>query len=117
MDDYRILNGDALTMLRTLPSGSVHCCVTSPPYYGLRDYGMATWIGGDPACEHRPGSQSRVGKTTLGGGTATAGHQHEGYRQTCGKCDAIRQDDQIGLEPTVDVYVARLGAILRLSAG
>jgi DNA modification methylase len=38
MDDYQILHGDALTMLRTLPSGSVHCCVTSPPYYGLRSY-------------------------------------------------------------------------------
>ena len=37
MDDYRILHGDALTMLRTLPDASVHCCVTSPPYYGLRD--------------------------------------------------------------------------------
>jgi len=108
MDDVTILHGDALTMLRTLPTGSVHCVVTSPPYYGLRDYGTATWIGGDPACEHRPGSQSRVGKTTLQGATATTGHQHEGYRLTCGKCGALRQDDQIGLEPTVDAYVARL---------
>jgi DNA modification methylase len=41
----RILTGDALTMLRTLPDASVHCCVTSPPYYGLRDYGMAEQIG------------------------------------------------------------------------
>jgi DNA modification methylase len=108
MNDVTILHGDALTMLRSLPSGSVQCCVTSPPYYGLRDYGTATWIGGDPACEHRPGGQSRVGKTTLGGGTATAGHQHEGYRAVCGKCGATRQDAQIGLEPTVGAYVARL---------
>lgn len=34
-----ILNGDALQMLRTLPDNSVQCCVTSPPYWGLRDYG------------------------------------------------------------------------------
>lgn len=41
----RILTGDALTQLRTLPDASVNCCVTSPPYYGLRDYGMAGQIG------------------------------------------------------------------------
>ena len=32
-------HGDALDVLRTLPDGSVDCCVTSPPYFGLRDYG------------------------------------------------------------------------------
>ena len=57
MNDYRILHGDALTQLRTIPDASVHCAVTSPPYYGLRDYCV---------------------------------------------------DGQIGLEPTVDAYVARL---------
>ena len=36
----RILVGDALTQLRTLPDDSVQTCVTSPPYYGLRDYGL-----------------------------------------------------------------------------
>lgn len=35
---YRILQGDCLDTLRTLPDESVHCCVTSPPYYGLRAY-------------------------------------------------------------------------------
>lgn len=111
MADYQLLHGDALTVLRTLPTSSVHCIVTSPPYYGLRDYGTGTWIGGDPACDHRPGNARRVGATTLSGGTATAGHQQEGYRQVCGKCGALRQDDQIGLEPTVEEYVARLVAV------
>lgn len=41
----RILCGDALEMLRTLPDNSVHCCVTSPPYYALRDYGVDGQIG------------------------------------------------------------------------
>jgi DNA modification methylase len=41
----KILNGDALEMLRTLPDKSVQCCVTSPPYWGLRDYGVAGQIG------------------------------------------------------------------------
>ncbi len=40
-----VLNGDALEMLRTLPDESVQCCVTSPPYWGLRDYGCAGQIG------------------------------------------------------------------------
>lgn len=40
-----ILVGDALDVLRTLPDGGFQCCVTSPPYYGLRDYGMPGQIG------------------------------------------------------------------------
>jgi DNA modification methylase len=41
----RILRGDALAKLAELPAGSVHCCVTSPPYFGLRDYGCEGQIG------------------------------------------------------------------------
>jgi DNA modification methylase len=41
----RIIVGDALTELAKLPAESVHCCVTSPPYYGLRDYGVAGQLG------------------------------------------------------------------------
>lgn len=41
----RILHGDCRTVLRTQPSGAVQTCVTSPPYYGLRDYGVAGQIG------------------------------------------------------------------------
>lgn len=40
-----ILQGDALTLLRKMPTGSVRCCVTSPPYWGLRDYGHAEQLG------------------------------------------------------------------------
>ena len=40
-----IYTGDALDVLRGLPDGSVNCCVTSPPYYALRDYGMDGQIG------------------------------------------------------------------------
>lgn len=45
METDRILCGDALEMLRTLPDNSVHCCITSPPYYALRDYGAERQIG------------------------------------------------------------------------
>jgi DNA modification methylase len=40
--------GDALAMLRELPDESVQCCVTSPPYWGLRDYGVAGQLGLEP---------------------------------------------------------------------
>jgi len=45
MDDAVIHHGDCLDVLRTLDDSSVHCCVTSPPYYGLRDYGCEGQIG------------------------------------------------------------------------
>lgn len=41
----KVIHGDCLEVLRTLPSGSAQTCVTSPPYYGLRDYGEAGQIG------------------------------------------------------------------------
>jgi len=41
----RIINGDCRDVLKTLPDASVNCCVTSPPYWGLRDYGCAGQIG------------------------------------------------------------------------
>ena len=40
-----ILTGDCRDVLRTLPDDSVHCCVTSPPYFGLRDYGVDGQMG------------------------------------------------------------------------
>ncbi|MDB5413214.1 MAG: methyltransferase [Rubritepida sp.] len=43
-----ILVGDSLEVLRGLPAASVQCCVTSPPYFGLRDYGQAGQIGLEP---------------------------------------------------------------------
>lgn len=40
-----ILVGDCLQQLKTLPDASVQCCVTSPPYWGLRDYGVEGQLG------------------------------------------------------------------------
>lgn len=45
MTEQKILNGDCIEMLRSLPDASVDCCVTSPPYWGLRDYGHDGQIG------------------------------------------------------------------------
>lgn len=43
-----IIQGDVRAAIKTLPAESVHCVVTSPPYYGLRDYGVAGQIGLEP---------------------------------------------------------------------
>jgi DNA modification methylase len=45
MNANRIIQGDSLAVLKTLPSDSIDCCVTSPPYYQLRDYGVKGQIG------------------------------------------------------------------------
>lgn len=47
----RIICGDCLEVLKTLPAESVDCCITSPPYYGLRDYGIGGQIGLEPTPE------------------------------------------------------------------
>jgi hypothetical protein len=45
---YQLLQGDCIEVMRTLPAESVQCCVTSPPYFGLRDYGVDGQIGLEP---------------------------------------------------------------------
>ena len=43
-----IIIGDAMEKLRAMPADSIDCCVTSPPYWGLRDYGVAGQMGMEP---------------------------------------------------------------------
>lgn len=59
-----ILVGDVRAMLKTLPDKSVHLCVTSPPYWSLRDYGVPPRVwGGDHDCEHSWGDSIQVNAT------------------------------------------------------
>jgi DNA modification methylase len=51
MTTWRILHGDVREKLRELPDGSVQTCVTSPPYWGLRDYGVQGQIGLEPTLD------------------------------------------------------------------
>ncbi len=109
----RVLVGDCRERLRDLPDNSVHCVVTSPPYFGLRDYGTGTWEGGDPACGHvarfARDDQDRIRKVDAASGRrrnaldhdSTSAHPEQ-YRSVCGKCGAVRIDRQIGLESSVD---------------
>lgn len=51
MSNLKILTGDSLTVLPTLTAESIQCCVTSPPYWGLRDYDHPAQIGAEPSPE------------------------------------------------------------------
>ncbi len=115
-----VLTGDAIEQLRTLPDESVQCCVTSPPYWGLRDYGTAAWEGGDEECDHlKPFDAVSHITSTLNRAKdplkdqGNTGHKHEGYRETCGKCGAKRIDSQLGLEKTPEEYVAKMVEVFR----
>jgi DNA modification methylase len=116
--DVRLYHGDVLEQLHALPDGCVDCIITSPPYYGLRDYGTGTWEGGNPDCDH----QGQPKRTQAGfneryfGRESVQDKQSElrtPYRDTCGKCGATRIDSQIGLEATPDEHVAKLVAVFR----
>lgn len=48
-ETLRVVSGNCLTILPTLEAGTVQCCVTSPPYWGLRDYDHADQIGSEPS--------------------------------------------------------------------
>lgn len=47
MEVNKIIEGNCLTVLKTLPDNSVDCCITSPPYWGLRDYGHEEQLGSE----------------------------------------------------------------------
>jgi len=55
-----IINGDSLEVIKTLPDGSVNCCVTSPPYWGLRDYGVEGQLGLEKTPEEYVGKMVAV---------------------------------------------------------
>lgn len=108
---WEIRQGDVLERLREMPDGSVHCVVTSPPYWGLRDYGTAQWEGGLTECDHL---EPQGGQGTASAKQNTSvGSQVMQYKTDCLKCGAIRSDNQIGLEPTPEAYVAKMVDVFR----
>lgn len=112
---------------RGLPvaDGSVHCVITSPPYWGLRDYGLSDWEGGDPKCSH-----VRQTKSVLQSSGLTQGQRHRAGRDVelpgaignaragwpggiCGHCGARQLAAGIGLEPTLSEWLANIVAVGR----
>ena len=110
--EFKIYVGDVMERVRELPDNSINCCVTSPPYYGLRDYGTGTWVGGDPDCPHyetnKIKDKSMISK--LHDGATIAGAI---FKTQCPLCGAIRVDNQIGLEETPEEYVQKLVEVFR----
>jgi DNA modification methylase len=117
------LCGDALDVLAGLPAGLAQTCITSPPYWGLRDYGVAPRVwGGDPGCRHRWGSGERGRRSDLlpSEQSSSTGRLGRDARQGqaglqggcfCGRCGAWK--GCLGLEPDPDLYVSHLVDVLR----
>jgi DNA modification methylase len=91
--ESRIVCGDNIDVLAAMPEGFVHTCVTSPPYWGLRDYGVPPRIwDAKPHCRHDWGEKDRGGRS-------------------CRRCGAW--EGCLGLEPTPDLYVQHLVLVMR----
>lgn len=126
----RFLTGDCRAVLGGLAADSVHCVVTSPPYWGLRDYGVAPTVwGGDPKCRHVWGGAIAINATNHTG-TARWNHTRNGRAELqparkrvsslrtsveqgafCRRCGAWR--GVFGLEPSVDLYVNHAVEVFR----
>ena len=106
--------GDALEVIRTFPDESIDCVVTSPPYYGLRDYGTGRWEGGDPNCDHEAARRKTRFDYKLDEKQASSkGTDVKSYEKVCPICGAVRVDEQIGLEETPEEYIQKLVDLFR----
>jgi len=106
-----ILHGNVNDKLQEIEPESIQCVVTSPPYWGLRDYGTAAWEGGDENCQHIEPRQVR-GKNTA---KQRINNQGEGGStwKICQHCGAKRVDKQLGLEETPEEYVDNMVKVFR----
>jgi DNA modification methylase len=111
-DSITLYQGDCIDVLPQLPAGSVQLCVTSPPYWGLRDYGIPgrVWDGAE-GCEHEWGNEE-PGDPRGGSGPNGKNGYGEGYARAnprgslCRLCSAWL--GTLGLEPTPEMYVRHL---------
>lgn len=131
-DVLTVLHGDALTQLKTLESESIQMCVTSPPYWGLRDYRTAPIVWPDTSlhpkgsgsdetttCSHEwittrqyKDSPTRSGSEGVGfDDSETTKAQRWREHDLCRLCGAWR--GSLGLEPSPDFYVQHVVQIFR----
>jgi len=111
----KIIHGNALEVLKTIPEKSINMCMTSPPYWALRDYGGGNAViwGGDKKCKHdfdvkerfvhRGSTKNTVHGAINAGGLEVDWKTKDGF---CNKCGAWK--GQLGLEPTFDLYIKHL---------
>jgi len=112
-----ILQGHVLDVLPTLPDESVHCVVTSPPYWGLRTYGTPPQVwGGRPGCIHMwetttiPSGNGQVTHPMVAKTLSEASSTRSPRLSThCRHCGAWK--GELGLEPTPDLYVDHLADV------
>ena len=112
--------GDCRETMRKWAAAGIKAqtCVTSPPYYGLRDYGTAKWEGGDKNCNH---IGAKVNPLKVGGFTGErlrkeGGSENEkylSYKKLCPDCNAVRVDSQIGIEETPEEYIKSMVEVFR----
>jgi len=104
----KVICGDALSVLKTFPSESVNMAITSPPYFGLRDYGIEQIFGGDKDCEHEWDAQS--GRKLRGTDSSSRKEVYPDIHlpdsNICRKCGAWK--GQLGLEPTPEMYIEHM---------
>jgi len=113
--EYRpntILHGHVLHKLKEIPDNYVQTAITSPPYWGLRDYGTGTWVGGTPNCSHKRDNKHSencsTGQKKLAGAIGDVI-----YKAVCNRCGAKRIDQQLGLEETPELYIENLVEVFR----
>src|SRR5262245_37115573 len=116
---WGLINADVIEGLRRLPEASVHMVCTSPPYWGLRDYGTPAQVwGGDSECDHEWGETMRTPWANNLPGPNGRKFNSDAARQRpketgpfCEKCDAWR--GSLGLEPTPELFVRNLVLVFR----
>lgn len=102
-----------------IPSDSIDCIITSPPYWSLRDYQTGEWIGGiDANCKHdsirRKTREERGGLSELQkGNQGSFGDEPKWLSKKCPDCDAVYVDEQWGLEPNFHDYLHKLKLLMR----
>ena len=103
------------TMRRWKEQGiKAQTCLTSPPYFGLRDYGTAKWEGGDDSCEHSISMPTKWNDPKRGTSVLRPETAHRGGSSTnCHKCGATRVDSQLGLEETPEAYISAMVEVFR----
>lgn len=120
MEINQIIQGDCLEVLKGMPAESVHCCITSPPYWGLRDYSLPPQIwDGKEDCEHEwsnaPPRRNRWAGDVIDEDSkqfTNKGTLYDGSGGAfCRLCSAWR--GSLGLEPTPELYVQHLVQIFR----
>jgi DNA modification methylase len=106
--------GDCRKTMRKWASEGIKAqtCVTSPPYYGLRDYGTGKWVGGEENCSHKRDSKYSD-KTITGHANKDLTVGDAIYKSVCHKCGAIREDEQLGLEETPEEYIKSMVEVFR----